>query len=260
MIGLADSPVSGARSRGDHRGPPVGRSGPSALSEAAASGDGGCCPSSEGVESRREGYTPPPWRSIATGWRFSIADSACACSGAPPSAASGSRPGLPTILPVNYVVDGDRLLVRTGPGSKLDEAIRNAVVAFEADVIDEEQRLGWSVVVTGMASEVHPHDGRDADLSLLDRWAPQGNGRVLAISLDVMSGRRLVEGPAGRTPTGRPPRRRPSRRAGPGRRQVRDFRPCRAARGRGTVREPRVAAGKKRAQATPRAGAHPTPV
>jgi nitroimidazol reductase NimA-like FMN-containing flavoprotein (pyridoxamine 5'-phosphate oxidase superfamily) len=111
-----------------------------------------------------------------------------------------STGALPTILPVNYVVDGDRLLVRTGPGSKLDAAIRNAVVAFEADEVDEEQQLGWSVVVTGMASEAHPDDGRQADLSSLDRWAPQGDGRVLAISLDVMSGRRLVESPDGSRP------------------------------------------------------------
>ena len=116
-----------------------------------------------------------------------------------------STGALPTILPVNYVVDGDRVLVRTGPGSKLDAAIRNAVVAFEVDDIDEEQRLGWSVVVTGMAREVHPHDGRDADLSSLDRWAPQGNGRVLAISLDVMSGRRLVESPNGSNSDGSSP-------------------------------------------------------
>jgi nitroimidazol reductase NimA-like FMN-containing flavoprotein (pyridoxamine 5'-phosphate oxidase superfamily) len=103
-----------------------------------------------------------------------------------------STGALPTIVPVNFVVDRDRVLVRTGPGSKLDAAIRNAVVAFEADHIDEAHGLGWSVVVTGMASEVGAEEARRLDMSMLERWAPSGNGRLIGISLDVMSGRRLI--------------------------------------------------------------------
>jgi nitroimidazol reductase NimA-like FMN-containing flavoprotein (pyridoxamine 5'-phosphate oxidase superfamily) len=102
-----------------------------------------------------------------------------------------SSAALPAILPVNYVVDGDRVLVRTGAGSKLDAAIRNAVVAFEADETDAAQRTGWSVVATGKAREVSPAEAAGLDLSKLDRWAPAGDSRLIAISLDVMSGRRV---------------------------------------------------------------------
>lgn len=32
---------------------------------------------------------------------------------------------LPTVLPVNFLFDGDRILLRTGIGSKLEAATRN---------------------------------------------------------------------------------------------------------------------------------------
>jgi uncharacterized protein len=103
-----------------------------------------------------------------------------------------SSGALPVILPVNFAVDGDQVLVRTGRGSKLDAATRNAVVAFEADDIDPKARLGWSVVATGVAREVPADEVARLDLSGLDRWAPGEDGRLIAISLDLVSGRRLI--------------------------------------------------------------------
>jgi nitroimidazol reductase NimA-like FMN-containing flavoprotein (pyridoxamine 5'-phosphate oxidase superfamily) len=103
---------------------------------------------------------------------------------------------LPTILPVNFQVDGDQILIRTGRGSKLDAATRNAVVAFEADEVDASARVGWSVVVTGVAREVSPDDVATLDVSHLDRWAPGEDGRVIAVSLDIVSGRRVITGSA----------------------------------------------------------------
>lgn len=105
---------------------------------------------------------------------------------------------LPTVLPVNFAVDGDRILIRTGPGSKLDAAIRNAVVAFEVDTFDPMYHSGWSVVVTGMTREVIDPGELDRLASLpVPRWAPHGNGRLVAISTDIVSGRRLAPGVGG---------------------------------------------------------------
>jgi nitroimidazol reductase NimA-like FMN-containing flavoprotein (pyridoxamine 5'-phosphate oxidase superfamily) len=103
-----------------------------------------------------------------------------------------SSGALPTILPVNYWCDGWAVYVRTAPGSKLDAATRNAVVAFEVDEFDVVGRCGWSVVVTGFARQV----STDAELAALpraplDRWAPSADGHVIAISLELLSGRRL---------------------------------------------------------------------
>jgi nitroimidazol reductase NimA-like FMN-containing flavoprotein (pyridoxamine 5'-phosphate oxidase superfamily) len=99
-----------------------------------------------------------------------------------------SSGALPLVLPVNFTLAGERILVRTGRGTKLDAATRNAVVAFEADDIDPATHSGWSVMITGVAREVDPADVAGL---VLDRWAPGPDGRVIGISTDLVSGRRL---------------------------------------------------------------------
>ena len=99
----------------------------------------------------------------------------------------------PMVLPVNFRLDGERILVRTGRGTKLDAALRNAVVAFEADDFDPVYHSGWSVVVTGVAREV-TDPGELDDLPPVARWAPRGDTRVVAVSTELVSGRRILAG------------------------------------------------------------------
>ena len=102
---------------------------------------------------------------------------------------------VPTILPVNFHFDGSRILVRTGRGTKLDAAIRNAVVAFEVDDVDPLSHAGWSVVVTGVARELtDPDELAETRRRPLARWAPGPDDRVIAISTVMVSGRRIVPG------------------------------------------------------------------
>ena len=61
---------------------------------------------------------------------------------------------LPAVLPVNFLVDQGRIVVRTGHGQGLAAAVRGAVVAFEVDDFEAASRQGWSVLVTGRATEV----------------------------------------------------------------------------------------------------------
>ena len=60
----------------------------------------------------------------------------------------------PHIVPVNYSVVDDQILLRTTPYSLLGRLARDNVVAFEVDHLDLEQRRGWSVVVRGRAEIV----------------------------------------------------------------------------------------------------------
>ncbi len=102
---------------------------------------------------------------------------------------------LPTILPINYRLVGDRIVFRTSPGTKLDAATREAVVAFEIDSIDPVTHTGWSVVVTGVAREVSdPEDRVRLHGAPIPRWAPSGGERLVALSTDLVSGRRLAPG------------------------------------------------------------------
>jgi len=62
--------------------------------------------------------------------------------------------GAPSILPVNYAMAGDHVVLRTAPGAKLEAAYRRAAVAFEIDHIDLDRGSGWSVLVRGSAEAV----------------------------------------------------------------------------------------------------------
>ena len=105
---------------------------------------------------------------------------------------------LPTVLPVNFHLDGERILVRTGRGSKLDAALQDAVVAFEVDDFDPIDHSGWSVAVTGVATEVS--DPTELDAARHGRW-PAGRRRetrqCIAISTEFVSGRRIAAGSPG---------------------------------------------------------------
>jgi uncharacterized protein len=102
-----------------------------------------------------------------------------------------SSGALPSVLPVNFHLDHNLILVRTTRGSRLDAALRDAVVAFEADELDPVDHSGWSVAVTGVATEIDPGtlDGAHRDPAAAV-WAPTGHEALLAISIDLISGRR----------------------------------------------------------------------
>jgi hypothetical protein len=68
-------------------------------------------------------------------------------------------------------------------------------VAFEVDDIDPVQHTGWSVVVTGVARPVVDPEQLAAleDLGIA-RWAPARNGHTVEVSIELISGRRLLPG------------------------------------------------------------------
>ncbi len=114
---------------------------------------------------------------------------------------SVSANALPTILPVNFWFDGDRIVIRSGAGAKLAAALDEAVVAFEVDDFDPVSHAGWSVVVTGVANAItDPDEVRALESAPLRRWAPSGDDRFVSISTELVAGRRLGE-------IRRPPRR-----------------------------------------------------
>jgi nitroimidazol reductase NimA-like FMN-containing flavoprotein (pyridoxamine 5'-phosphate oxidase superfamily) len=111
-----------------------------------------------------------------------------------------SAGALPVVLPVNFCLDAERIVLRTGEGTKLDAASRNAVVSFEVDEIDPLFHGGWSVVVTGIATplESEPELAHARSLPLLP-WAAPGE-RYVAISLEDVSGRRINRAATAPTP------------------------------------------------------------
>jgi uncharacterized protein len=101
---------------------------------------------------------------------------------------------LPVALPVNFAILDEDVLIRTAPGSKLDAAATNAVVAFEADRIDAIYHGGWSVLVQGVATEItDPVELERARRAPLTPWSGV-DGHYLRVATQFVSGRRLDPG------------------------------------------------------------------
>ena len=103
----------------------------------------------------------------------------------------------PLILPVNYVLDGEAVVVRTG-SPKIAAAAGYGRVAFEVDDVDERTRTGWSVLVQALAEEV-TGARRDELVRRLHAapgspWAPGEHGHWIRLIPKVVTGRRIVPG------------------------------------------------------------------
>lgn len=103
---------------------------------------------------------------------------------------------LPVILPVNYIFDGSGAVFRTRSGSVLDRNCRNTVVAFEVDEFNPATRVGWSVLVVGVASALFGGDWlRALELGLSSVGAPDGAIFVKIVPGSV-TGRAIEAAPA----------------------------------------------------------------
>jgi hypothetical protein len=102
-----------------------------------------------------------------------------------------SMGSLPVVLPVNFALLGEDILIGTAPGSKLDAAANNAVVAFEADRFDAIYHSGWSVMAQGVATEItDPVELERARQVPLVPWSGV-DGHYLRVTTAFLSGRCL---------------------------------------------------------------------
>ena len=100
---------------------------------------------------------------------------------------------MPGIFPVNYVLDGEDIVFRTGAGTKLDVGPR-ARACFEIDEFDRETHSGWSVVATGRLEEVTDHDARTwqrVRALPVEPWAGGVKSHWMRLSADRITGRRI---------------------------------------------------------------------
>jgi uncharacterized protein len=99
---------------------------------------------------------------------------------------------LPAAFPVNFVVHDGDVVFRSGHGTKLQAALRNTVVAFEADGFDAFGHTGWSVLVTGHAAEITgTADTATVERAHLGPWLPNAPSAFIRVSAEMISGRRI---------------------------------------------------------------------
>lgn len=101
--------------------------------------------------------------------------------------------GQPRISLVNYGLDGDDVVLRSVPGTRLDTALASPLTAVlvEVDEVDPATRSGWSVVARGRMSPVLDQ----VAAARLDRTMPpswilgDSGGTWLRLTIETVSGR-----------------------------------------------------------------------
>jgi nitroimidazol reductase NimA-like FMN-containing flavoprotein (pyridoxamine 5'-phosphate oxidase superfamily) len=103
--------------------------------------------------------------------------------------------GEPHVIPLNYAVDGEGVIVfRTAELTAATE-VALAKVAFEVDEIDVERHQGWSVAVhgygRGITDAIDPESERLRQLPVRP-WAPGQRDQWFKITPKEITGRRLT--------------------------------------------------------------------
>ena len=103
---------------------------------------------------------------------------------------------LPAIRPVNHAVAGEQIIIRAYLGTAISTAVRGqsgTVVAYEADLIDPDTHLGWSVIVVGRATRLTDPAEAARYRQLLRPWVDGGADDLIIIQADMVDGFRLIE-------------------------------------------------------------------
>jgi hypothetical protein len=101
---------------------------------------------------------------------------------------------LPAIRPVNHLVDGGQIVIRTRLTSALSTDVRSAadvVVAYEADGMNPQTRTGWSVVVTGLAHTLTDPEQVLRYEQILHPWVNHAD-TVVVIAPKIITGLRIA--------------------------------------------------------------------
>lgn len=97
---------------------------------------------------------------------------------------------LPAIAVVNHRVRGDDIVFRADDGGRLAAAVHRSVVAFEADAVDPETAVGWSVVAVGEALRVEGTDDLEsfAELGLRTWFGSAAGSELVRIRIQLLTG------------------------------------------------------------------------
>lgn len=103
----------------------------------------------------------------------------------------------PLIVPVNFAMDGDTVVVRTTRDSVVGRADLTKVT-FQIDQFDSRDKSGWSVLLRGQLSALTVEDRNE----LIERtratgvspWAPGEHDLWMRISPKDVSGRQIEPG------------------------------------------------------------------
>jgi nitroimidazol reductase NimA-like FMN-containing flavoprotein (pyridoxamine 5'-phosphate oxidase superfamily) len=99
----------------------------------------------------------------------------------------------PIVLPVNFIVDQETVVIRTSAYGVLGRIGPAAELAFEVDRLDEAMREGWSVLLVGRMERIESPDEVAALLKSRrhEPWPGGARNLVLRIRPRRVTGRRI---------------------------------------------------------------------
>jgi nitroimidazol reductase NimA-like FMN-containing flavoprotein (pyridoxamine 5'-phosphate oxidase superfamily) len=95
--------------------------------------------------------------------------------------------GPPLVVPVNYALDGEVVVFRSDPGSKI-LALREQPVSFQVDFVDPFHRTGWSVLIQGVAYEA---TAAEVEHLAIESWAGGDKRHWIRVLPAAITGRRI---------------------------------------------------------------------
>jgi Pyridoxamine 5'-phosphate oxidase len=105
---------------------------------------------------------------------------------------------LPAVRPVRHLLIGEQIIIRASLGAAVGQQAggTGTVVAYQADVIDADQQLAWSVVAIGRACREDSETLVTRYREVLRPSAREDMDELITISTDLVTGYRMIAGPA----------------------------------------------------------------
>jgi uncharacterized protein len=99
--------------------------------------------------------------------------------------------GRVVMLPVNFAIEEGDIIFRSAHGAKLAAARDGQRFSFEGDDVEPALHTGWSVLVTGHATEVTDPEEAARLAQLVHPWARDERANVVRLRSEQVTGRRL---------------------------------------------------------------------
>ena len=97
----------------------------------------------------------------------------------------------PDIVPVNYAVHGDAVVIRTSPDGMLARHSHGRRIAFEVDLVDDDRWHGWSVVARGVGELVADAPDPRPGEARVRPWADGDRSSELRLAWTELTGRQV---------------------------------------------------------------------
>jgi uncharacterized protein len=93
------------------------------------------------------------------------------------------------VVPVNFGLDGQTVVVRTGDTALLDAARARSRCAFQAEELEPGLRSGWTVLVDGQLTATEDDAAAERLGRLVDPWLRAPRPYVLVLVASQVTGR-----------------------------------------------------------------------